>query len=53
MNVLSNLKCHGTCCKEFTTKLDGKVDNVAWKEAVGWLRRVKAVSSDGCNTIFY
>ena len=46
MNILSNLRCHATCCKEFTTKLDGKVDNVAWKEALRWLQRVEAVRSN-------
>lgn len=53
MNIPSSLECHGTCCKEFTTKLDGKVDNVAWKEAVGWLRWVLDVRSDGWITVFF
>ena len=53
MNIPSSLKCHGTCCKEFTTKLDGKVDNVAWKEALRWLRWVLDVRSDGWSTVFF
>lgn len=53
MNIPSSLKCHGTCCKEFTTKLDGKVDNVAWKEALRWLQWVLDVRSDGRNTTIF